>query len=70
MPEDEATAGVVLDRVEIEVLAELAVIALGGFFEKRQIVVEFLLRAKRRAVDALQHRLVLVAAPVRAGDAH
>ena len=34
-----------------------------------QVLVELLLGLPGRAVDALQHRVVLVAAPVRAGDA-
>ena len=43
-------------------------VALLGLFEHDEIGVEFGLRGERRAVDALQHRVVLVAAPVRAGD--
>src|SRR5665213_2394762 len=70
MPEHEAAAGVLLDRIEIEFEAEFAMVALRGFFEKRQIVVEFALGRKGGSIDALQHRVVLVAAPVRTGDAH
>ena len=69
MPEHEPAAGVFFDRVEVELWTELAMVALCRFLEKDQVVVEFLLRRKGRAVDALQHRVVLVAAPVRAGDA-
>ncbi len=70
MPEDEPAAGVFLDREEIELGAELAMVALLRFLEHEQIRVELGLRRESRAVDALQHRVVLVAAPVRAGDAH
>ena len=44
-------------------------IALRSFFHALEIVVEFRLRLEHDAVDALQHRALLVAAPVRARDA-
>jgi len=46
------------------------VIALLGLFDLGQIGLEFFGRVPGRAVDALQHRIVLVAAPVCAGHAH
>ena len=70
MPEHEAAAGILFDRIEIEFGAEFAVVAFRRFFEKDEVVVEFLLRRKGGPVDALQHRVVLVAPPVRARDAH
>ncbi len=69
MPEDQASAGLFLDREEIEFLAEFAVIAFGCFLELLQMRVEFFLRIPSRAVDALQHCVVLVAAPVCARHA-
>ena len=39
-------------------------IALLGFFEARQVLVELLLREERRAVDALHRRVLRVALPV------
>ena len=56
------------EREQIELDAELAVVALLGFFEAMQVGGEGLVVLPRRAVDALQHRLRLVAPPVRAGD--
>src|SRR3954470_12583568 len=41
-----------------------------GLLEPVQVLLERRPRLPRRAVYALQHRVALVAAPVRAGDAH
>jgi hypothetical protein len=57
-----------IEEVEqIQLTSELAVIALLGLFEPPQVLVELLLGRPRRAVDPLQHRVLLVAAPVGAG---
>ena len=56
------------EREEVELEAELAVVALLGLLEAVQVVVERRLRLPRGAVDALEHRRLLVAAPVRARD--
>ena len=69
MPEDEAGSGEFLDAEEVELLAQQAVVALGGFFEAREVLVEILLRKEGGAVDALQLRILLVAEPVGAGQA-
>jgi hypothetical protein len=45
-------------------------VALLRLLKQRQVRLEVLLVAPRRAVDALEHRVLLVAAPVRAGHAH
>ncbi len=45
-------------------------VALLGFLDLLQIGVEFLLFCERRAVDARQHRIVAVAAPIGARDLH
>ncbi len=68
MKEDQAGAGEFLDAEQIELLAELAVVALLGFFQLREVCVQIFLAEERGAVDALQLRVVLVAFPVRAGD--
>ena len=56
MPEDETAAGLFLDREEIELGAELAMVAPLRFFERAEIRLEFRAVVPRRAVDALQHR--------------
>src|SRR5262249_59547531 len=58
-------AVVQLDRVELA--PELPVVALLGLLEPPQMLVELVLGEPRGAVDALQHRVPLVAAPVSAG---
>ena len=68
MPEDQARAGELLDGEQVELLAEHAMVALLGLFELVQVVVEILLGEERRAVDALELRIFLVAQPVGAGD--
>ena len=60
---------VLVEHEELELFAELAVVALLRLFEQLQVLVERCLRRERRAVDALEHRVALVAAPVRAGHA-
>ena len=70
MPEDEPAAGVLLDRVEVELAPELAMVALAPLLRGTAGTRRAPLRRERGAVDALQHRVVLVAAPVGAGDAH
>ena len=68
VPEDETGADLLVDREEVELAAEPAVVAPLGLLQPRQVGVELLLRRPGRAVDALQHRPLLVAAPVGAGD--
>ena len=68
MEEDQPGPGELLDAEQIELLAELAVVALLGLFEPLEVFVQILLREERGAVDALQLLVVLVALPVRAGD--
>ncbi len=70
VPEDEAAAGLFLHAEQVEFLPELAMVALGRFLELKQVRVEFFLRIPGGAVDALQHRVLLVAVPIRAGDVH
>jgi len=52
---------------QVELASQAAVVALLGLLEAPQVTVELCLRLPDRAVDALQHRTLLVPAPVRAG---
>ena len=45
-------------------------IALGRLLQANEVLGELLLRCPCRSVDPLQHRLVFIASPIRAGDAH
>ena len=56
-----------MEGEEVELAAELAVIPLLGLLHAPQVLVQLLLRVPRGAVDALEHRAGLVAAPVGAG---
>ena len=64
----EAGADLVGEREQIELDAELAMVAPFGFFDAMQVLVERLLRLPCGAVDALEHRALFVAPPVRARD--
>ena len=54
---------------QLEFATEFAMVAPREFFDPREVVVELLLRLEHRSVDALEHRPLLVAAPICAGDA-
>ena len=68
MPQHEARADHFGDTEKVELLAEAAVVAFLGFLDALQIRLEFLLVGERGAVDALEHRVLLVAAVVGTGD--
>ena len=59
-----------LEVEQVEVLADAAVIALLGFLEAMQIGREILVVEPRGAVDALEHLVARIAAPVGAGHLH
>src|SRR5918995_162753 len=68
MPEDETGADLLVDREEVGLAAEPAMIAALGLFQPRQVRVQLVLGWPGRAIDALQHRPLLIATPVGAGD--
>src|SRR5579864_9046090 len=68
MPEDQSRSGQLLDAEEVELLAEHAMVALFGFFERDEVLVKIFLVEERGAVDALQLLVLFVAQPVGAGD--
>src|SRR5204863_2650931 len=55
---------------QVELAPQAAVVAALGFLELEEILVEILLARPSGAVDALQLRIVRVAPPIGAGDAH
>ena len=57
-----------VDQKEIEILSQLAVVALGGLLQHLQVIVELRLGGKGGAVDAGQLLVLLAALPVGAGD--
>ena len=68
MEEDQSRPGQLLDAEQVQLLAQLAMVAFLGLFELGQMLVQFFLREKCRPVDALQLRVLLIALPVRSGD--
>ncbi len=54
-----------VEDVEVQLAPELAVVALLRLLQPPEVPVELLLREPRRAIDPLEHRVLLVAAPVR-----
>ncbi len=67
VPQHEPGTDFVLHGDQIQFLADLAVVAPLDFFQTGQMRVEFGLRREGRPVDALQHRIPFVPAPVGAG---
>jgi len=57
------------EREKVQLLTELAVIAQFGLGQQFEVRGERGLALPGRAVDALQLRVLLIPAPVRAGDA-
>ena len=68
MEEDQARPGQLLDAEQVQFLAQLAVVALLGFFQLIEVGIQVLLAEEGRAVDALHLGVLLVAPPVGAGD--
>ena len=58
--------GELLNAEQVELLAELAVVALLGLFEPLQVLFELFRREERGAIDALHPMVLLVALPIGA----
>ena len=67
MPED-AAMRFALEVEQVHLLPDLAVVALAGLFEPHKIGVELLLVEPGCPVDAAEHRVLGVAAPIGAGN--
>ena len=66
VPDDQPRPGLVVDREEVELPSEESMVALLGLLDAVEVLVEGILRLEGRPVDALEHRAVLIAAPIRA----
>ena len=55
---------------ELHLAPQATVVALLGFFEERQMRLQFFAVLESHAIDALQHRAIAVAAPISPGHAH
>src|SRR5690606_10375383 len=67
MEDGEARADLVGEREQVELAAELAVIALRRLFEASPVGAQLVLRRPGCAIDALQLRVLRRAPPVRGG---
>src|SRR5690242_16545406 len=67
-PQRQAGADIGREGEELEFAADFAMVTLLRFGQTFEISVQFLLVAPGGAVDALQLRVVGIAAPVRAGN--
>ena len=68
LPENQPRADLIVDGEEFQFLAQPAMIALFRLLQVVQILFQRLLVEKGGAVDPLQYVVVLVAAPVGAGN--
>ncbi len=66
---EHAAVGFLLQMEQVHLLPQPPVIALGGLLQPRQMRIELLLAEPAGTVDAGEHRVLLIAAPVCAGDA-
>ena len=69
-PQRQSRPNFLVDDEQFQFPAQLAMIPLFGFFEHVEMAFEFFFVGPGRAVDALQHRPFLVAAPIGPGNAH
>jgi len=69
MKDHQAGARFVVDLEQIQFAAQTPVVSLPGFLEQGQVIVERLFIGKAGAVNALQHLVSFIAAPVGARDA-
>ena len=69
VPEDAADR-LLAEMEQVELAAELAVVAALGLLEPEEVLVELLLARPGGAVDALQLGVVGIAAPIGAGHVH
>ena len=66
--ENQARAGEVLDAEQVQLLTQLAMIPLLGFFELVEILFQVLFVEECRAIDALEALVVLIALPIGSRD--
>jgi len=59
-----------IDVEQVEFAAELAVVALFGFLQAQQVLLQIFLAGPGRAIHALQHLVLTVTTPIGASDLH
>ena len=69
-PQRQPRPHVIVKNKDLQLAPQLAVVALLGFLQLVQVLVQLLLVAPGRAIDALEHGVRLIPAPIRARHAH
>ena len=69
VPEHQARR-MLVDMEQIQLTAEFAVVALFGFFQHGEVLLQVFFGSPSRTVNALQHFLGVVAAPIGSGQFH
>ncbi len=64
MPEDESLPNFVVGGVKVKFLANLAMVAFAGFFKAPEVILEGVFAFPCRAINALKHGAIFIAAPV------
>ena len=70
VPVDESGAKLLVEREEVQFAAQASVVAAMGLFDPLEVLFQLFFCVEEGSVDALEHRVMLVAAPVGAGNAH
>src|SRR5947209_3542220 len=68
MPEDQARSSQLLDREEVKLLSQHAMIALLRFLDRVEILLKILLRIERSSVNSLELRILLIIKPIRSSE--
>src|SRR5207247_11277014 len=68
VPEDQAGADFFVDRVQVQLLAEPAMVAAKILLRALEMASQVFRAREGGAVDALEHLVAPVAEPIRAGD--
>ena len=69
MPKNQ-TGCVVINMEQVQLASQFAVIALFGLFNHGQVLLQLILAGPGRAINALQHLILVIAAPVSARELH
>src|SRR5258708_25236159 len=68
MPEDQPRTGDLLDRKQVELLAEYAMVASLDLFQALEVSLQVFRVEERRPIDPLQLLVLLIPQPIGSGD--
>src|SRR3954464_8135882 len=70
MPENQPRSGLFLDAEQVQLRADLAMIAALGLFQPMQILIELFLCEEASCINALKLWVAFMAFPIRTRNAH